>query len=401
MTAPFPHPQTARAGFADRTAIVGIGETEYARHGGIVDRTEFALCCEAIRRAADDAGIDVKEIDGFASYAYERHEPVQIQSALGIPELRFSNMVWGAGGGGCSGAVMNAAMAVHAGLCRYVVVYRSLAQGQYERYGLFRQRPIGGSYMAPFGLMTPAQMVALTFRRHMHQYGTPADVLGHVAVTFREHAHRNPRALQSGKPLSFEMHQSSRMISDPFRLYDCCLEPDGAGALIVTSRERARDLKTNPVRILAAAQASGPRWGLGPTGSHNMPFEDYASTNSKLLGRVLFQMAGLTPADLDCAQIYDAFTGLLVMALEDFGICKPGEAADFIKAGSLAWPNGALPSNTAGGLMSEAYLQGLNLVLEGVRQMRGTSTAQVKDAETCLVTSGGALAHKSALILAN
>ena len=191
------------------------------------------------------------------------------------------------------------------------------------------------------------------------------------------------------------------MISDPFRLYDCCLETDGAGALIVTSRERARDLKAKPVRILAAAQASGPRWGLGPTGSHNMPFEDYASTNSKLLGRVLFQMAGLTPADLDCAQIYDAFTGLLVMALEDFGICKPGEAADFIKAGSLAWPNGALPSNTAGGLMSEAYLQGLNLVLEGVRQMRGTSTAQIKDAETCLVTSGGALAHKSALILAN
>jgi acetyl-CoA acetyltransferase len=401
MTAPFPHPQTTRAAFADRTAIVGIGETEYARHGGITDRTEFALCCEAIRRAADDAGIDVKDIDGFSCYAAERHEPVQVQVALGIPELHFSNMVFGAGGGGCSASVMNAAMAVHAGLCKYVVVYRSLAQGQYERYGLYRARPAGGSYMSPFGLMTPAQMVALTFRRHVHQYNTPLEVLGHIAVQFRKHAQRNPRALLAGKELSFEMHQASRMIADPFRLYDCCLETDGAGALIVTSRERARDLKQKPARILAAAQASGPRWGLGPTGSHNMPFEDYASTNSKAVGRILFQMAGLTPADLDCAQIYDAFTGLLVMALEDFGICKPGEAAGFIMDGSLAWPNGALPSNTAGGLIAEGYLQGLNLVLEAVRQIRGTSTAQVKDAETCLVTSGGALAHKSALILAN
>lgn len=399
MTVPLSHPVTAA--FADRAAIAGIGETEYARHGGITDRTEFALCCEAIRKAADDAGIDVKEIDGFCSHAAERHEPVQVQVALGIPELRFSNMVWGAGGGGSSGAVMNAAMAVHAGICRHVVVYRSLCQGQYERYGHYRARPAGGAYMAPFGLMSPGQMVALTFRRHMHQYNTPAEVLGHIAVTVREHALRNPRALQYGKPLTLEMHRNSRMIADPFRLFDCCLETDGAGALIVTSRERAKDLKHKPVRVLAAAQASGPGWGLGPTGSHNMPFEDYASTNSKALGRVLFGMAGISPSDLDCAQIYDAFSGLLVMALEDFGICKPGEAAGFIMDGNLRLDGGALPSNTAGGLLSEGYLQGLNLILEAVRQMRGTSTAQVKDAETCLVTSGGALAHKSALILAN
>ena len=154
-------PDNVRAAVADKTAIVGIGATDYAKHGGIMDRTEFALCCDAIRLAADDAGIDVREIDGFASYASERHEPVMLQAALGIPELRYSNMVWGAGGGGCSGAVMNAALAVHAGICRHVVVYRSLCQGQYERFGQFRPRPIGGSYMAPFGLMTPAQMVEI------------------------------------------------------------------------------------------------------------------------------------------------------------------------------------------------------------------------------------------------
>lgn len=393
---------SGNAAFADKTAIAGIGATDYAKHGGITDRTEFALCCEAIKLAADDAGLDVSDIDGFCSYAYERHEPVQLQVALGIPELRFSNMVWGAGGGGCSGAVMNAAVAVHAGICRHVVVYRSLCQGQYERYGHYRQRPVGGSYMAPFGLMSPAQMVALTFRRHMHLYDTPAEVLGHIAVTFREHAQRNPAAIQYGKPLDLETHAASRKIADPFRLYDCCLETDGAGALIVTSQERARDLRARPVRILAAAQASGPNWGVGPMGSHNMPVDDYHTTNSRALGKALFGMAGISPADLDCAQIYDAFSGLAIMALEDLGICKPGEAASFVMEGNLSWERkGKLPSNTSGGLLSEAYLQGLNLVLEGVRQMRGTSTAQVEGAETCLVNSGGAQAHKSALILAN
>lgn len=394
-------PDGLSAAVADRTAIVGIGVTEYARHGGITDRTEFALCCEAIRAAADDAGLDISEIDGFSSYAAERHEPVLIQQTLGIPQLRFSNMVWGAGGGGCSAAVMNAALAVHAGICKAVVVYRSLCQGQYERYGRYRSRPVGGSYMAPFGLMTPAQMVALTFRRHMHLYGTPAKALGHVAVTFRDHAHRNPSALQYGKLLSLADHAAARRIADPFGLYDCCLETDGAGALIVTSIERARDLAQKPVRILAAAQASGPGWGLGPTGSHNMPVDDYHTTNSRALSRALFGMAGLTPSDLDCAQIYDAFTGLVIMALEDFGICRAGEAAAFVMDGNLSVGGGKLPANTAGGLLSEGYLQGLNLVLEGVRQMRGSSTAQVMDAQTCLVTSGGALAHKSALILAN
>ena len=389
-----------RAAIADTTAIVGLGVTEFAKHGGITDRTEFQLCCEAICAAADDAGINVREIDGFCSYALERHEPVQIQAALGIPEMRFSNIVWGAGGGGCCGAVMNAALAVQAGLCRHVVVYRSLAQGQYERYGHYRARPQGGSWMAPYGLMNPAQMVALTFRRHMHTFGTPPEALGHVAVAFRKHAERNPRALQR-TPLTLEMHARSRLIADPFRLFDCCLETDGAGAVIVTRRDRARDLRQSPVRILAAAQASGPGWGLGPMGSHNMPVEDYASVNSKALGRALFEMAEIAPKDLDCAQIYDAFTGVVLMALEDFGICGPGEAGQFAMDGNLAWPNGALPSNTSGGQLSEGYLQGFTLVLEAVRQIRGQSTAQVKDAETCLVTSGGAQAHKSALILAH
>ncbi|MEN9773570.1 MAG: hypothetical protein RL322_640 [Pseudomonadota bacterium] len=389
----------SRASLADRVAIVGIGETAYTRYGA-TERSEFDLCCEAVLNASRDAGIDPDEIDGFCSFANERQEPVVLQQALGIPELRFSNIVWGAGGGGASGAVMNAALALHSGICRAVVVYRSICQGQFERFGHYRVRPWGSQWMAPYGLMSPAQMVALTFRRYLHETGNDAEHLADVALAFREHAQHNPRAVCFGRPLSREQYLASRRIADPFRAADCCLETDGACAVILTTRERANDLRSRPVRVLAAAQASGPGWGQGPMGSHNMPLDDYASVNSRLLARDLFEMADLTPGDIDVAQIYDAFTGVVTLALEDFGLCERGAAPDFISGGGLRWADGALPCNTAGGLLSESYLQGLNLVVEAVRQMRGEATAQVADARTCLVTSGGANAHKSALILA-
>ncbi len=391
-------PSTDRS-FPDQIAIVGIGETVYTRHGGATD-SEFELCCQAVLAAAADAGIDPNEIDGFCSFANERQEPVVLQQTLGIPALRFSNIVWGAGGGGACGSVLNAALALHAGICRYVVVYRSICQGQFERFGHYRIRPWGSQWMAPYGLMSPAQMVALTFNRYLHENGVNADHLAEVALTFRAHAQHNPRAVTFGNPLSPEQYHRSRFIADPFRALDCCLETDGACAIILTTADRARDSRARPVRLLAAAQASGPGWGQGPMGSHNMPLEDYASTNSRLLGRDLFGMAGIRPADIDVAQIYDAFTGVVTMALEDFGLCEKGEAPDFIAQGNLRWPNGRLPTNTSGGLLSESYLQGLNLVIEGVRQMRNESTCQVPEAETCLITSGGANAHKSALILA-
>lgn len=389
----------AERSIADQTAIIGIGQTEYAKRGGIKDRSEFQLCLEAITTAADDAGIRVQDIDGFCSFGYERPEPVAVQAALGIPAMRFANMVWGAGGGGCAGAVMNAALAVHGGMCKNVVVYRSLCQGQFERYGQFRARPRNGNFMAPFGLMSPAQMVAMTTQRHMHLYGTTTAHLGEVAVNGRANALHNPHAIMRDRPLTREQHAAARPIAHPFRLYDCCLETDGACAVIVTSKERARDARNKPARLLAAAQASGPGWGLGPMGAANMPIEDFATTNSVQVAKALFGMAGLKPADIDVAQIYDAFTGIVIMALEDYGFCKRGEGGPFAASGALRWPDGKLPINTAGGLLSEAYLHGLNLVVEGVRQMRGTSTAQVKGAETCLVTSGGAAGHKSALIL--
>lgn len=378
--------------------IVGIGETAYKRRGGHAGTSEFTLLLQAIRGAALDAGIEASQLDGYTSFGFERHEPVIVQTALAAPELNFSSIVWGGAGGGCCGSVMLAAMAVATGMSEYAVAYRSLCQGQYERYGEFRPRPAYGQYIAPFGLMAPAQMTALTFRRHMHRYGTTSEHLAEIALTQRKNAQNNPRAVTYGRPLERDEYFAARMIADPFRLYDCCLETDGACAVVVTSMANAARLGKPAVPILAAADASGPRWSLGPMGTHNMPVDDYSTVNSTQVAKVIYTQSGLKPGDIDVAQIYDAFTGLIPMALEDYGLCERGQSPAFIASGGLR-AEGALPINTAGGLLSEAYLHGLNLVIEGVRQMRGQSPNQVRNARHCLVTSGGGGGHKSALIL--
>ena len=378
--------------------IIGVGESVYTRRGGHTEKSEFELCLESIRNAAADAGISASQIDGYTSFGFERHEPVVVQAAIAAPLLRYASMVWGAGGGGCGSSVMQAAMAVATGQCQYAVAYRSICQGQYERYGEFRARPVGGSYIAPYGLMSPGMMMALVYRRFMEESGATADHLAEVALTVRANAQKNPRAVMYGKPMTREDYFAGRMVADPFRLYDCCLETDGACAVIVTSAELAGKLNRQAVPILAAAQASGERWTSGPMGSHNMPLEDYATINSRQVAHALYEQSGLGPSDIDVAQLYDAFTGLIPMALEDYGFCKRGDTVGFIESGALR-PGGKLPINTSGGLLSEAYLHGLNLIIEGVRQMRGESVNQVANAKTCLVTSGGGGGHKSALIL--
>jgi acetyl-CoA acetyltransferase len=196
-----------------------------------------------------------------------------------------------------------------------------------------------------------------------------------------------------------DQYLSARIIASPLRLYDCCQENDGACALIVTTRERARNLRKNPVRILAAAQGGNPGWNDGALGSHNMPLAEYGAGNGATLAKQLFTRAGVTPADVDTVQIYDHFTGLVLMTLENFGFCGRGEAGPFVASGNIRWPHGALPLNTSGGHLSEAYIHGLNLVVEGVRQLRNESTSQVQDAEICLVTAGLSASPMSAAIL--
>ena len=291
--------------------------------------------------------------------------------------------------------------AVETGHAQYVAVFRSLCQGPGHRYG-----QAGGynelphlNFMAPFGMFSPPIMIAPLVQRYIHEFGAKTEHFGEVALVCRDNAQRNPRAVMRGRPLTMDDYLHSRMIASPLRLHDCCQENDGACALIVTTQERARDLRKKPIRILAAAQGGNPGWNDGALGSHNMPLDEYGAGNGKTLAKDLFGRAGLTPQDVDVLQIYDHFTGLVLMTLENFGFCGRGEAGPFAQAGNLRWPDGRFPLNTSGGHLSEAYIHGLNLAVEGVRQLRGESTSQVKDAETCLITAGLSASPLSAALL--
>lgn len=380
-----------------RACIAGVGETEYTRWGKM-DRSELQLACEAILRAADDAGLPAERIDGLTSYALDRNEPMQVQDVLGLDNLRFGTMTWGGGGTGTGGAILQAAMAVEMGIADHVVVVRSLCQGQTRRYGQFTGGRYNGNFFAPYGMYSPPLMVAPIVQRYMHDYGVRAEAMGEVAITCRDNALRNPRAVMGKQPLTMDEYLASRMIASPLRLYDCTQENDGACALLVTTLERARDMKRKPVRILAAAMANEAGWGSGILGSHNMPAETYGDGNGKACADLLYDMAGVGPGDVDVAQIYDHFTGLVLMTLENYGFCGRGEAGDFVADGAIR-RDGKLPINTAGGHLSEAYIHGLNHAVEGVRQLRGESTSQVADAEVCLVTAGLAGALHSSVLL--
>jgi acetyl-CoA acetyltransferase len=254
------------------------------------------------------------------------------------------------------------------------------------------------AFALPFGMLNAPIAYALPMRRHMHLYGTTSEQMGAVAVTFRAHAARNPRAVMGNRPMTLADHQASPLIADPFRLFDCCLESDGACAVVVTTADRARDCRTKAVELLASAQGTVHEYGWGPFANVNIADEHFASGGGAGVARRLWEHSGIGPADVDVAQIYDHFSGLVLLSLEDFGFCARGEGGPFAASKALAWPDGDVPTNTHGGSLSEAYIHGLNHVVEGVRQIRGESTCQVNGAETCLVTSAAGV-PTSALLL--
>lgn len=379
--------------------VVGIGQSQYTRWGGIQDRSQFQVTAEAILAALADAGLSPADVDGLASFSNDANEPNLMQVALGIPELRLAAMVWGGAGGGTCGGISMACSAIQTSQAEVVVAYRGLCQGQGRRFGRHGQGRVNGNFVDPFGALAPPQMLAMIVQRFMHLYPITHEHLAEVALNARANANRNPNAVMHARRLTREDYFAARWIAEPLRLYDCCLETDGAAAVVITSLERARDLRAPPVAILSSVHGSGPGWGGGALTSHNMPDQDYASTNGRRVARQVFGQAGLTPGDIDVAQIYDHFSGMVLMTLEDYGFCGKGESGDFVASGKLRWPDGGLPINTAGGQLSEAYVHGMNLVVEGVRQMRGTSTSQVPGAATCLVTGGSGVAPTSAMIL--
>lgn len=378
----------------DKVAIAGIGETTYYKRAQ-APVSEFLLAVEAITKAAEDAGIAVTDIDGFASYSNDRNDAARMAAALGLPALRFASMVWGGGGGGGSAAIADAAAAIVAGYANYVCVFRALAQGQFVRFGQApAARTISGpfAYVLPYGMAVPAHWVALRTRRFMHEHGINQEPLAAVSLACYHHAQKNPRAVMHGHPLTREAYDKSRWIVEPFHLYDCCMENDGAAALILTSAERARDLKRKPVYVMGAAQGSGYRHAASV---ENSP--DYASSNFKSLAPRLFAMAGITPRDVDVAQVYEHFSGAVMVSLVEHGFCRADEVMEFCTFENFT--SGKLPINTSGGNLAECYMHGLELVNEAVRQVRGTSTSQVKDAEIAAVISGPMVAPVSDLLL--
>jgi acetyl-CoA acetyltransferase len=379
-----------------KVAIVGVGETAYYKHGR-APQPEFALALQAILRACEDAGLDPREVDGFASYSNDRNDPSRLAAALGLPELRFSNMQWGGGGGGGSAAVGNAAAAVAAGYADCVVVFRALAQGQFQRFGA---APPGGTVSGeaaltfPYGLISPAQRFAMRVMRFMHDHGVRQEAQRAIALASYHHAQANERAVMHGRPLTAEAYDASRWIVEPFRLFDCCMENDGAAALVLVSAERARDLRQPPAYLLGVAQGSEYR---NAARGHNAP--TYATSSFTTVAPHLWEMAGLGPKDVSVVQSYENFTGGVLMSLVEHGFFAPEEANDFLTFENLIAPGGRLPLNTSGGNLAECYMHGLELQIEAVRQLRSQSTSQVPGARVGLVISGPMVTPVSSMLL--
>lgn len=382
-----------------RAAIVGIGATEFSKNSG---RSELRLAVEAIRKALDDAGLTPDDVDGLTTYTMDTNPEVQVAESMGMKGLTFFSRVHYGGGAPCALA-QQAAMAVVTGVADVVVCYRAFNERSGVRFGsgIFSDVQVTESaeatrysWVAPYGLRTPASWVAMFAQRYMHEFGATTEAFGHVAVACRKHAATNPAAHFYGRPITLEDHQNSRWISEPLRLLDCCQETDGGQAFVITTVERARELKQKPAIIAAAAQGAAP-------GQQQMTsyYRDSITglPEMGLVAKQLWESSELNPNDIDTAVLYDHFTPFVLTQLEELGFCGRGEAKDFVTGGALEI-GGRLPINTHGGQLGEAYLHGLNGVAEAVRQVRGTAVNQVEGAKRVLVT-GGTGVPTSGLIL--
>ena len=386
--------------FRDRCAIIGIGRTEYSKNSG---RSELTLACEAARAAIGDAGLRNADIDGLVRCDMDHVNHGAMAGALALTDLRYSADV-GVGGAAACAMVGTAAAAVLSGQAENVLVYRSLNGRSEARFGAAitpRATKAGGQgnydeFFTPYGLLTAPQSFALHAQRHVIEYGTKPEHFAAVALSCRANANRTPHAQMRDKTLTLDEYLGSRMIATPLRLFDCCLESDGACAVVVTRAERAKDAPNGAALIRAVAQGAA----RGMSGGMMFPSVTWDEPLQLSLPRVaasLWSRAGLGPRDIDVAQIYDCFTISVLLALEGYGLCGRGESGPFAASGAIA-SSGSMPINTDGGNMSGGYVHGLNHVVEGVRQMRGTSDVQISGAETCLVTSGP-IGISSALVL--
>ena len=373
----------------DGAAIVGIGQTEFSKDSG---RSELQLCSEAVRAAIVDAGLVPSDIDGCVTFTQDTNDEVALMRSVGIQEMRWTSRT-PFGGGGSSATIEQAAAAVISGAADAVVVYRAFNERSGRRFG----QPTGGplppsqNWYRPYGLDTPAKTYSLWFQRYMHRYGVGNEDFGRYSVVARTHAATNPNAWYYGRPITLEDHQRSRWIVEPIlRLLDCCQESDGGVALVVTRVDRAKDLRQPVVRIEAATQGNL----LDGDVMYNYYSADTARfAEAEYTAKQLWETSGLRPDDIDVAMIYENFSPVVFYQLEAYGFCGPGEAKDFIADGNIEI-GGKVPVNTNGGLLGEGYIHGVNNILEGVRQLRGTAANQVTGAHHVLCSAG-----RSAVVL--
>ncbi len=377
----------------DKASIVGIGETRYVRKSG---KRAHEMVFDAVERACQDAGIDVRDLDGVVQMGGAGHlvTAQEFQLNYGLVDLPYVATAPFGAGSAAAASVGMATAALEAGLCKYVVCWHftdwsSAATTPGDAHD---HDPNKHDFETPFGWFGQPAHLAMSARRHMSVYGTTAEHLGAIAVTQRAHAALNGNAVMT-EPLTMEDYLSARWIAEPFRLYDCCVINDGAAAYVMTTPERARDRPQPPVSFLGVGLSSGNRtayWAQQPDLTHT------CAVNSAPRA---YAMAGVGPDDIDFLQLYDCFTWVVLASIEDHGFCKKGEGGDFLEGGKRISLGGELPVNTHGGMLSQSYLQGMNHICEAVRQLRGQAgAAQITDAEVGLV-GGYAGATYGSLIL--
>ena len=378
----------------DKCAVTGVGETAYSKNSG---KSVVALQMEASLKAIADAGLKPTDIDGVIPYGNLDVVAEEFITNLGIQDLRFSATT-PLGGASCVAAIQAAVSALVAGVANHVLIPIGRNGSSGERIGaraaaLPQFRTIG-EFEMPSGNIAPPQIYAHMARRHMEMYGTTSRQLAEIAVTVRSNAILNDNAVMQN-PMTIEDHQNSRMISDPLRLFDCCLESDGGAAVVISTTERAKDLAHKPIYIMGVAEGHPD----SPSAITQRP--DITTLGTAKAAPRAFGMAGVTPKDIDVAEIYDCFTYIVMCQLEDLGFCKKGEGGDFVSNGRIAL-GGELPINTHGGLLSQSHIIGMNHVCELVKQLRGTGgKAQVANAEVGLVTGYGDMGDGAVAIMRN
>jgi acetyl-CoA acetyltransferase len=377
-----------------KTAIVGVGESDL---GYTPNKTFLQLIAQATNRALDDAGLTIHDIDGFFSAGWLTMESMMVAEYLGIgPAYSDSTMP---GGAAFEFHVQHAAAAISAGLCKTALIcyaetrLSDRKKGIAMNFATYSQQEPEEQFETPYGFWVPIPSYALAAQRHMHQYGTTSEQLAEIAVAARKWASLNPVATMRD-PLSIDGVLASPMMSTPLHLRDCCLVSDGGGAVIVTSAERAKDLRKKPVWVLGCGESHTHRSITG------MP--DLTESPAKYSGERAFRMSGLMPSDIDLLELYDSFTITVLLQLEDLGFCPKGEGGRFVEGQRLA-PNGLRPTNTSGGGLSYLHtgMFGIFLLIEAARQLRGEcGDRQVREAKTALCNGiGGNLASSGTVIL--